>query len=68
MLKAEAVQLAYPTPILEGTAKRLVESVAGRGGVEAVLQFIDQIDWVEGLAELRQTIKPATVFFESSLS
>jgi len=69
MLEAKALQqFAYPTPVLEGAAKRLVEGVAGRGGLEAVLQFLDQIDWVEGLANLRQTIKPATVFFEASIS
>jgi len=69
MLKADAVQqFAYPRLVLEGAAKRLVEGVAGRGGLEAVLQFIDQVDWVDGLTELRQTIKPITTFFEAAIS
>jgi len=57
-----------PATLLESVAKRLVEGVAGRGGLEAFCQFLDQLDWIEGLPQLRLSIKNNTVFFESALS
>jgi ribosomal protein S27E len=57
-----------PPILLESIAKRLIEAVAGRGGVEAICQFLDQLDWIPKLAPLRQSIKANGVFFESALS
>jgi len=57
-----------PSELLESIAKRLVEGSAGRGGIEAICQFLDQIDWIKDLSQLRLSIKNNTVFFESALS
>lgn len=57
-----------PVILLESVVKRMIEAVAGRGGIEAICQFLDQIDWVPGLAALRQSIKTNTVLFETSIS
>lgn len=57
-----------PPILLESANKRLVEASAGRGGLEALCQFLDQIDWIEELAPLRQSIKVNSVFFEAALS
>ncbi|MGB9672013.1 MAG: hypothetical protein ACPLZY_02580 [Candidatus Norongarragalinales archaeon] len=57
-----------PPILLDSANKRLVEATAGRGGLEALCQFLDQIDWIPQLSPLRHSIKVNTVFFESALS
>jgi len=57
-----------PMVLFDSLSKRLADGVAGRGGLEAFCQFFDQIDWVQGLAPLRQSIKEKTVHFEAALS
>ncbi len=53
---------------LESLFKRLIESVAGRGGVEAIATYLDQIDFIPELVPLRQSIKTNSIFFEAALA
>jgi aryl carrier-like protein len=58
-----------PPVLLESTAKRLIEAIAGRGGLESICQFLDQLDWLPAEAKaMRLSIKANTVFFEAALS
>ncbi|MEM2591781.1 MAG: hypothetical protein QXI60_04270 [Thermofilaceae archaeon] len=54
--------------LLDSVNKRLVEAHAGRGGLEAICQFLDQIDWIEELRPLKARIKDLSVLFESALA
>jgi hypothetical protein len=64
----EELEGVNPPILLDSANKRLVEATAGRGGLEALCQFLDQIDWIPELSPLRHSIKVNTVFFESALS
>jgi DNA-directed RNA polymerase subunit RPC12/RpoP len=55
--------------LLESVSKRLVDAIAGRGGIENVVQFLDQLDWLpEEARVLRSKIKTNAVFFEAALA
>lgn len=58
----------YPHIIKDATDKRLIEAQAGRGGIEALLQFVNKLDWLEEIRMLKAKIKAFTEFFESALS
>ena len=47
----------HPAVLLSSLFKRIVEAHAGRGGVEALCEYLDKIDWVEGLSDLGQITK-----------
>ncbi|MEM3579555.1 MAG: hypothetical protein QXL54_04975, partial [Candidatus Bathyarchaeia archaeon] len=64
----EELEGVNPPILLDSANKRLVEATAGRGGLEALCQFLDQIDWIPELSPLRHSIKVNTVFFETALS
>jgi len=57
-----------PVVWLESLFKRLIEATAGRGGIEAICQYLDQIDFIPELRPLRQNIKLNSIFFETALS
>lgn len=48
--------------------KRLIDSISGRGGTEALCTFFDQIDWVPELLDVTQKIKVESIFFETALA
>lgn len=48
--------------------KRMIDSISGRGGTEALCTFFDQIDWVPELMPLTQNIKTQSIFFETALA
>lgn len=58
----------HPTIWLKALDKRIVEGTAGRGGLEAFMQFFDNVDLVPGLSELRSSIKDNSLKFETALS
>jgi len=58
----------HPVVWLESLFKRIVEAEAGRGGIEAFCQYLDQIDFIPDLVPLRQSIKVNSIFFETALS
>jgi len=65
----EAEGVGYnPVVWLESLFKRLVEATAGRGGIEAICQYLDQIDFIPELQTLRRKIKLNSIFFETALS
>lgn len=45
----------------------MVEATAGRGGVEALCQFLDQIDFIPELQPIRQRIKMNSIFYEAAI-
>ena len=45
--------------------KRIVESQAGRGGVEALCQYSDQMNFIPELRPLRYAMKSETLFYET---
>ena len=58
----------HPTVWLSSISKRLAELHAGRGGIEAVCQFLDQVlSLSPELPELSRTIKTNSLFFESAI-
>ena len=58
----------HPTVWLSSIFKRLVELHAGRGGIEAVCQFLDQVMSLSPeLPALGQTIKTNSLFFENAI-
>ena len=66
-MKAE--ELGYsPQVWLESLFKRIVESEAGRGGVEALCQYLDQIDFIPEIVPLRQAMKGGSIFFETAMA
>lgn len=65
---AQAIEGVNPVILLESTCKRFTDASAGKGGLEALLQFLDKVDWIQDLGQLRVAIKDSTVFFESALS
>ncbi|MGB9774615.1 MAG: hypothetical protein ACPL4I_11430 [Bacteroidota bacterium] len=65
----EAEGIGYnPIVWLESLFKRLVEASAGRGGIEAICQYLDQVDFIPELQALRRKIKLNSIFFETALS
>jgi hypothetical protein len=52
----------------ESLFKRIIEATAGRGGIEAICQYLDQIDFIPELSDLRRDIKLNSIFLESALS
>lgn len=48
--------------------KRMIDAIAGRGGLEAICQFLDQIDFIPGILPLRQSMEQKSIFFETALS
>jgi len=57
-----------PSVWLSSLFKRLIECSAGRGGVEAIRRYMDNIPFVPELAPLRQDIKMNAIFFETAMS
>jgi len=65
----EAQDLGFhPLLWLQSIFKRIVESHAGRGGVEAIGQFADQIAAIPELMDLCWTIETNSLFFESAIA
>ena len=64
-----ATQLGF-SPIVwrDALFKRIVESEAGRGGVEALCQYSDQIDFIPELRPFRHAMKSGTIFYETALA
>jgi ribosomal protein S27E len=56
-----------PSIWLSSLFKRMVEATAGRGGVEALCQFLDQIDFIPELQPIRQRIKMNSIFYEAAI-
>ncbi len=48
--------------------KRLIDGVKGLGGIEAFVQFMDQVDFIPELAPLRMRMKLHSIFFETALA
>jgi len=63
---AEAIGF-NPVVWIESLSKRLVDASAGRGGLEALLQYLDQIDFIPELRPIRQNIKNISNFFETAI-
>lgn len=62
-------QTGYSDAVLiQSLYKRLIDAAAGRGGVEALCQFLDQLSWIETLRTHREQIKNHTVFFEYAVA
>lgn len=53
---------------LDSLAKRMIDGASGRGGLEAISQFLSQVDWIPELGSLRQRIKADSIFYEAALS
>ena len=65
----EAQDLGFhPLLWLQSIFKRIVESHAGRGGVEAIGQFADQIAAIPELMDLCWTIESNSLVFESAIA
>jgi len=65
----EAEDLGFhPLIWLQSVFKRIVESHAGRGGVEAIGQFADQIATIPELMDLCWKIETNSLFFESAIA
>ena len=58
----------HPVVWLESLYKRLIEATSGRGGLEALCQYLCNIDFIPELVELRRNIGSLTTFFETALS
>jgi len=62
-------QLGYNSMVwVEALFKRFIDAISGRGGVEAVTGYADQIDFIDGLTSLRQSMKKNDMMFQTSLS
>ena len=62
-------QLGYNSMVwVEALFKRFIDAISGRGGVEAVTGYADQIDFIDGLSSLRQSMKKCDMFFQTALS
>ena len=62
-------QLGYhPMIWMQALYKRITECEAGRGGVEALCQFADQIDFIPDLKPLVAEMKFGTIFYETALA
>ncbi|MHA1632513.1 MAG: hypothetical protein ACTSXC_06900, partial [Candidatus Freyarchaeota archaeon] len=57
----------HPLVWLRSLHKRIVESQAGRGGLEALCSYLDQIDFIPELVTLNQMIKANSLFFEAAI-
>lgn len=57
-----------PSVWLESLFQRIVQAEAGRGGLESILAFLDNIHWIEELTPLRQVMKSNTIDFEAALA
>ena len=53
---------------VESLFKRIIDGVSGRGGVEALCSYMDNIDFIPELVPLRQQMKVDSIFFETALS
>ena len=69
MTKAAKEDLGFhPLVWLQSLHKRIVESQAGRGGLEALCAYLDQIaDFIPELVTLNRTIKANSLFYEAAL-
>jgi len=64
-----AEQLGFsPHTWVDCVVKRMIDSISGRGGTEALCTFFDQIDWIPELMPLTQNIKITSIFFETALA
>ena len=62
-------QLGYNSMVwAEALFKRFIDAISGRGGVEAITGYADQIDFIELLTPLRQRMKNNDMFFQTALS
>ena len=62
-------QLGYhPVIWMEALFKRITESEAGRGGVEAICQFADQVDFIPEIVPLIAVMKSGTIFYETAFA
>jgi hypothetical protein len=57
----------HPVVWLDAMFKRLVDSEAGRGGIEVFCDYLSQIDFIPELLPLRQTMKMESTFFEAAV-
>lgn len=57
-----------PHTWVECIIKRMIDSISGRGGTEALCTFFDNIDWVPELMPITQDIKTKSIFFETALA
>jgi hypothetical protein len=53
---------------LEALFKRIIDGVSGRGGVEAIVAYLDQIDFIPELVPIRQEMKLDSIYFETALA
>ena len=53
--------------LLESVSKRLVDAIAGRGGIENVVQFLDQLDWIPEEARVLRSKGMSLAIIEKTL-
>ena len=56
-----------PNVWLEALSRRLIDASAGRGGIESLLQFLEELDFIPELAPMRESIKRHSIFFFMSV-
>ena len=59
---------ASPMVWLETIYKRLTEAAAGRGGLEAICSFLDNVDFVPELFSIRENIRGMSLFFATAIA
>ncbi|MEM3133918.1 MAG: hypothetical protein QXR32_07120 [Candidatus Caldarchaeum sp.] len=65
--QARGIVGVHAQMLIDSINKRLSEAHAGRGGLEALSQFLDQVDWVEEIRPLKARLKSLTLLFERAL-